>query len=741
MTRSRRQLGVPFLGSLTFVTRMVGAVATPHPSTSSRRLSINNGYTRLGAWTLILSIICALAPLRAFAQTPRTTANQGLSAHYGWQDPDGSANGYNSLSLNATDNKTVAAGSRVYNKLGDPSIDFNLPAYNGNYAVTFKLIASTPTLGSGQNSTINAYLTTEYSINGGTSWTGVGGTSQVTASRSTPGVTTTTQVFTVTLNFSGGGPDWIRLILRGTASGNVGGGQVKVQSYASSGWSSDPYAVTWSSNPPPAPAISLPYSANLNGATDAVSYVHATPAVGSMATTQALTLAYNSTAARPVALVFLDATGPTSPPPTTYQLQVQLASSGAYLTLMNGATSVYYTATPGVVDRLTAAIDAKANGLATGSYPVNLALTTLYSGNTQTTVVASRILVNDQTASPFGAGVGLAGVGRLYTMTGSDGRLLVDGTGALEYFDRTCPSCAFVSPAGESGTLVAFGTDSFRLTALDGSFADFNAQGYLIRHNLLPTVRDLTFTWTSNLLTGIIDASGRGFTLSYNGGLLTQITDFAGRTTSTGIATGLLRKVTDPDGGFDSLFYNATNLLTQLNSRTGGVWNYGYNALYQGDTVLAPSATDYTGANLRPRTTVVTAAQVQWQPGIAGTSSGAPKGSIRPDTVYFATTDPLGYVSKAQLDRFGQPTKLVNALGEVTTIARDTLGNPTWVHEPTGHATTATYISYLPTAAYDSSTGQTLTYTYGRSTAGQGLSAHYGWYDPSGGNGPLCQYE
>src|SRR4029077_639974 len=418
--------------------------------------------------------------------------------------------------------------------------------------------------------------------------------------------------------------------------------------------------------------VSLQYSANLNGTTDGVSYNHATPAVGSMATTQALTLVYNSAAARPVALVFLDATGPTSPAPSTYQLQVQLISNSVYLTLMNGAgsTSVYYTATPGIVDRLTAAIDAKANGLATGSYPVNLVLTSFYPGATQTTTVPSRVLGNHQTASPFGAGVGLAGVGHLYTMTGSFGRLLVDGSGAMEYFDRTCATCAFVPPAGESGTLFAFqanGSDTlFRLTALDGNFADFNPQGYMIRHNLLPTVQELTFTWSSNLLTGVTDATGRGFTLTYSGGLLTQITDFASRITSAGITSGLLRKVTDPDGGVDSLFYNSSNLLTKLNSRTGGVWNFGYNALLQGDTTRAPADTDYTRAYLQPTTTAVTAAEVLWQPSTPGTLLGAPKGNVRPDTIYLATTDPLGHVTKAQLDRFGKTTKVVDALGDTT---------------------------------------------------------------------------
>ncbi|MGH9895319.1 MAG: hypothetical protein ACREA0_25720, partial [bacterium] len=228
------------------------AFATLDPSTSPRRLPPNNGYTRLGPWTLILVSICSSFPPRAFAQIPRTTANQGLAAHYGWQDPDGFLEGANTFSLNAIDDKTMAAGSRLYNTVGDPTAGANLPAYNGNYTLTFKLTAVTPTMPPGHSSTITAYLTTEYSTNSGGTWFSVGGVSQVTASRSTPGITTTVQAFTPTLNFSGGGPVWIRLILRGTANGTLSGGAVKVQIYASNGWASDPYAVTWSS-PVPSP--------------------------------------------------------------------------------------------------------------------------------------------------------------------------------------------------------------------------------------------------------------------------------------------------------------------------------------------------------------------------------------------------------------------------------------------------------------------------------------------------------
>lgn len=481
----------------------------------------------------------------------------------------------------------------------------------------------------------------------------------------------------------------------------------------------------------------MAYHPTLSNAADGIVYTHATPSVGSMGTSRAVALQYNSTAARPVAIVALDAEA--SGAPISYEMRVQ--SNGANLHLMNGSDSVFYTASAGVLNRITAAIDAKANGLATGSYPVNIILSTAYSGSVVQTTVASRIQINDQTGSSFGAGVGLLGVGRLTSMAGAFGRLLVDGGGAMEYFDRACAGCAFASPAGESGTLVAYDsvtTDTmFRLTALDGSLTDFNRQGRMIRHYVLASIQDLTLTWSDTLLTGIVDGSGRGFTLTYSGGVLTAITDFAGRVLRTTIASGRLVQVFDPDSGRDSLTYNASNLLTQLNDRSGGTSNFGYNALDQGDTTLGPAGVDYTGANVRPRSTVVTDAQVAWQPSLPGTPTSR-KGSIRPDTVYATQADPLGNVMKVQFDIFGLPTRTIDALGETSLAARDALGNTIWTHAPTGHATTATYNGYLPATTHDSTTGQTLTFTYDgshRLEAVQG-SLRYDYFYHDGTKGP-----
>ena len=53
-------------------------------------------------------------------------------------------------------------------------------------------------------------------------------------------------------------------------------------------------------------------------------------------------------------------------------------STGALLTFLNGAQTVYYTAQGTSVVRLSAAIDAQANGLGTGAHDVLIAVTANY---------------------------------------------------------------------------------------------------------------------------------------------------------------------------------------------------------------------------------------------------------------------------------------------------------------------------------------------------------------------------
>ena len=470
-----------------------------------------------------------------------------------------------------------------------------------------------------------------------------------------------------------------------------------------------------------APIISLaPYSPDHQLEGDGVVYTHATPAVGSMGTQFSVALVYNSATARPTPIVAVDVTNPSGQLyPNWYQLQVQIVG-GNLLTLANGTTSVYYVAASGSTakTRMVAPIDARAvpNNLTTGVYAVNVIVTSIYSGKgSATTTVASRIMVNDQTQSPYGVGVSLLGIPRLYAAPPLYGMLLVIGGGGLSYFDRSCSNCAFVSPAGESGKLIDTADAQlghiYRFRALAGGVEDFSADGRLLRTFPLASIKGRALGWTNGLLTSVTDTSGRGFTLSYPAGLLTQISDNAGRVTADTIVGGQLVRIVDPDGLRDSLGYGANSLDTLLIDRAHTRWNFTYNALNQEQSAVAPSDSAFNGV-VRPTTTYVTEALTVWQPGIAGTSSSAPKGNVRPDTVVTAVTDPLGATTKMALDRFGLPVKVVDALGQVTTVTRDTLGNPTKVSGPRGHSVVSVYSSYLLSTQTDSSTGQTLQYTY-----------------------------
>src|SRR6266581_2847656 len=76
----------------------------------------------------------AQAVTSAFAGS---TANQGSTA--GWLDPDGVDDGTNTVSRTTNGVTTLAAGSRLILKYGDPAIDSNLPASDNVYRLSFKV--------------------------------------------------------------------------------------------------------------------------------------------------------------------------------------------------------------------------------------------------------------------------------------------------------------------------------------------------------------------------------------------------------------------------------------------------------------------------------------------------------------------------------------------------------------------------------------------------------------------------
>jgi len=478
-------------------------------------------------------------------------------------------------------------------------------------------------------------------------------------------------------------------------------------------------------------AVSLAVSlAPQNGSTrpiDPFDVVHTvtTPAYQSLQVPRALTLVYNSSTVRPTPVVSVNVSTPSGLVTTTYQLQVQRVSDLTFLRLLNGATSVYYSA-PGdtTTTRLVAAIDAKADSLSTGWYDVNIVVTP-YDGSTpgSPTTVTTRFLVDDESTSPFGAGWQIAGLQRLNSMQGTYSALITNGDGSMSFFRRDCATCAFVSPAGDPTQLVVYtGPDTgiaYRRAAPDSSAMDFRSDGRMVRAWIAELHRPAVIAnWSGTQLMSIQDLIGKKLTLGYTGpasqsGKLQSITDPAGRVTTIWTdSAGRLYRVTDPDSLTTSFTYDGSLRLTSVTDRAGATTTLTYDALNRIDSTKAPSIIDYTGRDSQPITTAMAAQRIVWQPATAGTSIGTEKGSVRPDTLSAKIVDPLSNVTRVTYDGFAGVTKIVDPLGQITTIQRDTLGQATAMHTPNGHSGTNTYSGYRLTSTYDSTTKRTTNYTY-----------------------------
>lgn len=194
----------------------------------------------------------------------RSTAAQGSSA--GWTDPDGTNDGLNFLERTTAGTSTIADGSKLINKFGDPAIDNNLPAVDNLYKVGFKITASAS--GLDPNVSAVAKVVIEYSLNNGGAWTTLGGSYSVTAGR---GQTITTE-FTPTLQIvAGGSPIWIRLALSLLLSGSGVDldGTATVKCFSTT-YLTNNYATTWTTGAAmfslTQPTIFAPFRASSSGA-------------------------------------------------------------------------------------------------------------------------------------------------------------------------------------------------------------------------------------------------------------------------------------------------------------------------------------------------------------------------------------------------------------------------------------------------------------------------------------------
>jgi RHS repeat-associated protein len=451
-------------------------------------------------------------------------------------------------------------------------------------------------------------------------------------------------------------------------------------------------------------------------------YSRGTPSYTSLNAERAFAVVYNSAMHRPTPVIQLDASynGQTNQYPTSFKVEVMKGST--LLTLQNGATAVYFQALSGQPTRLSAAIDARANGLGTGDHGVTVTVTALYPTATLASTVSTRLVVLDETGSSFGAGVHAAGVQRIYFTGGS--ALVTEGDGSFVLYESTCGSnpCAnYRRPGGTSAFLTWVAAASvYRRINMDSSYVEFNSAGRMTK--AVDRFANTTILWyTDTLLTSIVDPMGRQIQVGYTAGKLASATVLPGsgqRTTSFLMdASGRLIRVQDPDTYSDSLAYQAggPGLLATVWNRARARTDVAYDPMNRLASITAPAITTFDGTLGRPVAFFRSADAAAWQPALAGTSEVDRKGGLAPDTVWAVLSDSSTFdpaTVRMRVDSRGAPLAVVDPYGATTTFTRDTASRATRVVQPNGHRVDYTYTNFLLTKMVDATLARTEDYAY-----------------------------
>jgi RHS repeat-associated protein len=430
------------------------------------------------------------------------------------------------------------------------------------------------------------------------------------------------------------------------------------------------------------------------------SYAHSTVPYFSMGAARNITYVYHGdrVAIRPFIYADVSLVDGRSAP-NEYWLETSVDwGSGAYTKVrwVNGDSAKIRfsgSGTLGKTVRLAGQLDA--SDRATGAYPMVVTVTAKYASYTEQYVDSSAklIVVNDR-ASPFGRGWTLSGLDRLY-VGGDSSVLITEGSGASVYFKRGTGG-SFTSPVGEFSKLSASGSGSgaiYTRSFPDSSKVTFDANG-----RMTSTIdrwgNDVDYGYDAQLRLSTITDPFR----SYNGSptytcirylelippiaIMGQIQEpgvngqpCTGRTTTTFVSTAdsTLSGISDPDGKGTSFVYDSRGRLSKMiGGRASDTTQYVYrtDSSWKLASVVMPSVPIDNGSGTTPQTPVVTYApwQIAGVPTIA--TNTTPATPVPVDSVKAVITDPLGHATTFKVDRWGQPLKITDPLGNVTMIER-----------------------------------------------------------------------
>ena len=445
---------------------------------------------------------------------------------------------------------------------------------------------------------------------------------------------------------------------------------------------------------------------------DATASYSTTPYV-SQDVPHSVTLAYTSSQALARAFVQVDALNNSTHPPTGMSIAVRDPSTGSTV------AEAFYLARAGY-NRL--AVDWRATSVATGPKVYDVIITSRWEvsrGAAKDTTIASpakqvTVLVLNELWSPYGPGWTVAGLQRV--IAGAGGAMVAHGDGTAVFF--TTGASGFEAPVGEWSTLVQSGSDYIR-TDPDSGKAVFSVSSGRLQY---------TQDRFGNRTSFVYDANGR----------VTQVIGPVADTTRLTYPSGYLETITDPGGRTTHLYYGGSGSITHIeiwDPTVAQAMNTAYDAQYRMTSVegrIAAQGTrhvydaaDRLAVDSLPA--VLANGTVQrpvvryrsWElASRGGASAASPAAAINPDTLHADVTDTRGYVTRAWLDPFRLPVRIVGPMNDTTTIVRNLDGRPAAVTSPSGAVTTYDWDGTRLAGTYQSDPA---TYMDVQTDAGTGL--------------------
>lgn len=453
---------------------------------------------------------------------------------------------------------------------------------------------------------------------------------------------------------------------------------------------------------PGLPVVSLEphHSEYRNTAQGAFLLGHPAPSYTSMDADRAVALVYNSEQARITGFVQVDA----RPDPgnaasvIAMSLRIEQWTAGATGTQPLIGKESFYAKGDGGFQRL-AVHWLMGENLPTGAYKY-WAVVRAYRSATVWTERRNlvRMLVINEKTSRYGAGWSLAGIQRLHST--ADGLLLNEGNGVARFFKGgssngmcTGGPCTYETPAGDFSVLQYRPESStWARTYPDGSQVVFDQSG-VMRSASDRFGNATTYEWQSTggiwVLSRIVDPVGHATNFAYDtSGYLRSITA-AGRTLTCAYnASNQLTSISGPPNL--QVTYNAshqllaytTNFSTGSFTDPGATSNLTYDEFRQLRTFKAAMVLA-SGTMQQPKTTW---RSLPWRtapsPNVTY-SVTSPAPAQASTAVSVQIIDPRIHTTEISVDRYGNPTKVVDPEGLTTTMTWTAEGLPSSVATPT----------------------------------------------------------